>query len=42
MTRLVEKRASSGHKSLAAAVSASVKERASLFAPSPHEWQEWC
>jgi hypothetical protein len=31
-------RARSGYKSLAAAVSASVKERALLFAPSPHEW----
>ena len=31
-------RASRGHKSLAAAVSASVKERAVLFAASPHEW----
>jgi hypothetical protein len=31
-------RASSGYKSLAAVVSASVKERALLFAPSPHEW----
>ena len=31
-------RASSGHKSLAAAVSTSVKERAALFAASPHEW----
>ena len=31
-------RASRGHKSVAAAVSASVKERAVLFAASPHEW----
>jgi hypothetical protein len=31
-------RASSGHKNLAAAVASNVKERAALFAASPHEW----
>jgi hypothetical protein len=36
--RLCAQRASSGHKTLAAAVAANVKERAALFAASPHEW----
>jgi hypothetical protein len=36
--RFAPQRASSGHKTLAAAVAANVKERAALFAASPHEW----